>query len=100
MRLLKKDKKVCVSVDSLLPDMSEYSFVVLRGELERVHNKDEREKAIRKLSEVGSKRLSENFLAAHGFKAEEGWETLSHEKSLVIYKLGNISETIGLKSPT
>jgi nitroimidazol reductase NimA-like FMN-containing flavoprotein (pyridoxamine 5'-phosphate oxidase superfamily) len=99
MRLLKKDKKVCVSVDSLLPDMSEYSFVVFRGELERVHNMGEREKAIRKLSEVGSKRLSENFLAAHGFKAEDGWETLSHEKSLVIYKLDNISETIGLKSP-
>jgi hypothetical protein len=79
--------------------MSEYSFVVLRGELERVENMDERENAICKLSEVGSKKLSENFLAAHGFKAEDGWETLSHEKSLVIYKLDTVSETVGLKSP-
>ena len=74
MRLLNKDNKVCVSVESLMPDMSEYSFVVFRGELERVENMGERELAIRKLSEVGSQRLSENFLAAHGFSAEEGWE--------------------------
>jgi nitroimidazol reductase NimA-like FMN-containing flavoprotein (pyridoxamine 5'-phosphate oxidase superfamily) len=56
MRLLNQDKKVCVSVESLLPDMSDYSFVVLRGELEKVENLGERELAIRKLSEVGSER--------------------------------------------
>ena len=99
MRLLNKDRKVCVSVESLLPDMSEYSFVVLRGELERVGNVDERDLAIRKLSEVGSERLSENFLAAHGFSAEEGWSSLSPEKSLESYKLEKVNETVGLRSP-
>jgi nitroimidazol reductase NimA-like FMN-containing flavoprotein (pyridoxamine 5'-phosphate oxidase superfamily) len=99
MRLLKKDKKVCVSIESLVPDMSEYRFVVLRGELEKVEESDEREKAIRKLSEYGSERLSENFLAAHGFSPEEGWGSLSPEKPLVIYKLEKVSETVGLKSP-
>jgi nitroimidazol reductase NimA-like FMN-containing flavoprotein (pyridoxamine 5'-phosphate oxidase superfamily) len=99
MRLLKRDKRVCVSVESLLPDMSEYHFVVLRGELELVEKTDEREKAIRKLSEVGSERLSENFLAAHGFSSEDGWGALSHEKSLVIFKLETVSETVGLRSP-
>jgi nitroimidazol reductase NimA-like FMN-containing flavoprotein (pyridoxamine 5'-phosphate oxidase superfamily) len=100
MRLLKKDKKVCVSIESLVPDMSEYRFVVLRGELEKVEDTEEREIAIRKLSEFGRKRLSENFLAAHGFSPAEGWGSLLPEKSLVIYKLENVSETIGLKSPT
>ena len=99
MRLLNKDKKVCVSVESLLPDMSEYSFVVFRGELEPVENMGERELAIRKLSEVGSQRLSENFLAAHGFSAEEGWSSLSPEKLLVIFKLETVNETVGLRSP-
>lgn len=99
MRLLNKDKKVCVSVERLLPDMSEYSFVVFRGELERVENIGERELAIRKLSEVGSQRLSENFLSAHGFSADEGWSSLSPEKSLVIFKLETINETVGLRSP-
>ena len=58
-----------------------------------------RELAIRKLSEVGNERLSENFLAAHGFSAEEGWRSLSPEKPLVIYKLETINETVGLRSP-
>ncbi|MHA1938699.1 MAG: hypothetical protein ACW97O_10865, partial [Candidatus Thorarchaeota archaeon] len=70
---------------------------MLRGELERVEDIDEREKAISKLAEVGQSSLSENFLAAHGFSAEEGWGSLSPEKSLVIYKLENVSETIGLR---
>ena len=99
MRLLNKNKKVCVSVERLLPNMSEYSFVVLRGELERVGNIDERELAIRKLSEVGNERLSENFLAAHGFSSDEGWDSLSPEKSLEIYKLEKVNETVGLRSP-
>jgi nitroimidazol reductase NimA-like FMN-containing flavoprotein (pyridoxamine 5'-phosphate oxidase superfamily) len=36
MRLLENDRRVCVGIESLEPDMSEYRFVVLRGELERV----------------------------------------------------------------
>ena len=99
MKLLQKDNKVCVSIEKLSPDMSSYSFVSFRGELEQVKDTKERERAIQKLSEKGSEKLSENFLAAHGFKAEEGWESLSHEKPLVIYKLKTISETTGLKSP-
>ena len=99
MKLLQKDNRVCVSIENLSPDMSSYSFVSFRGELEQVNSTKERERAIKKLSEKGSEKLSENFLAAHGFKAEEGWESLSHEKPLVIYKLKTISETTGLKSP-
>jgi hypothetical protein len=55
--------------------------------------------AIRKLSEFGSERLSENFLAAHDFPAEEGWGSLSPDKSLEVYNLEKVSETVGLKSP-
>jgi nitroimidazol reductase NimA-like FMN-containing flavoprotein (pyridoxamine 5'-phosphate oxidase superfamily) len=99
MKLLQKDHRVCVSIENLSPDMSKYSFVSFRGELEQVNDNVERANAIKRLSEKGSENLSENFLAAHGFKAEEGWESLSHEKPIVIYKLKTISETTGLKSP-
>jgi nitroimidazol reductase NimA-like FMN-containing flavoprotein (pyridoxamine 5'-phosphate oxidase superfamily) len=99
MNLIENENRVCVSVESLMPDMSEYSFVVLRGELERVNDSKERGKAIRKLAEAGHKRFSENFLAAHGFIKEEGWETISEEKPMVIFKLEKVSEIVGLKSP-
>ena len=99
MRLLQNDNKVCVGVESFEPDMSEYRFVVLRGELERVHDENERAEAIRGLSEIGQESLSENFLAAHGFQAEMGWETLSEDKPMVIVKLGKRTDTIGLRSP-
>jgi nitroimidazol reductase NimA-like FMN-containing flavoprotein (pyridoxamine 5'-phosphate oxidase superfamily) len=100
MRLLENDRKVCVGIESLEPDMSEYRFVVLRGELERVEDAGERAEAIKRIAEMGRSGLSENFLAAHGFPAENGWETLSEDKPMVIFKLERISDTIGLRSPT
>ena len=100
MRLLEMDKRVCIGVESLEPDMSEYNFVVLRGELERVIDPKERSKAINRLSQIGQERLSENFLAAHGFSSNQGWTTLSPDKPLVIFKLERITDTIGLRSPT
>ena len=100
MRLLEKDNRVCVGVENLEPDLCEYSFVVLRGELERIEDTGERAEAIRRLAEVGRSGLSENFLAAHGFSAEQGWETLSEEKPMVIFKLESFTDRIGLKSPS
>ncbi len=99
MRLLEKDKRVCIGFESLEPDLSEYSFVAVRGELEKVDEPRERAEAIRRLSEMGREGLSENFLAAHGFPSEQGWETLSEDKPLVIFKLERVSDTIGLRSP-
>jgi hypothetical protein len=70
------------------------------GELERVEDAGERADAINRIAEMGRSGLSENFLAAHGFPAENGWETLSEDKPMVILKLERISDTIGLRSPT
>jgi nitroimidazol reductase NimA-like FMN-containing flavoprotein (pyridoxamine 5'-phosphate oxidase superfamily) len=100
MQLIEKDKRVCVGVESLKTDMSEYNFVVLKGELERVEDSGERAEAIRRLADAGRRRLSENFLAAHGFLAEQGWDILSEDKPMVIFKLARITDTIGLRSPS
>ncbi len=51
------------------------------------------------MAEEGKQRLSTNFLAAHGFKKEEDWSSFTPEKTLVIVKLDEIAEEIGLKSP-
>jgi len=99
MRLLEKDKRVCVEIEKYRPDLSEYNFVVLRGELEVVRDPHERAKVINRIAEEGKQKLSTNFLAAHGFKKEEGWSSFTPERPVVIVKLKEVAEEIGLKSP-
>jgi nitroimidazol reductase NimA-like FMN-containing flavoprotein (pyridoxamine 5'-phosphate oxidase superfamily) len=99
MRLISKDNRVCVEVESYSHDLSEYNFVVMRGELEVVSDEKERDKAILKMAEEGRRNLSENFLAAHGFEKEEGWSGFTPDKKMVIVKLKDISEIVALKSP-
>jgi len=99
MKLLEKEKRVCVEIEDYKPDLSEYNFVVLRGELEVVRDPQERAKAIKKMGKEGKQKLSTNFLAAHGFKKEEGWSSFTPERPVVIVKLKQVIEEIGLKSP-
>lgn len=99
MRLLKRDNRVCIEIENYKPDLSEFSFVVLRGKLKVVEDPQERGDVIKKMAEEGKQKLSENFLTAHGFKKEEGWSSFNPERSLVIVKLDEIAEEIGLKSP-
>ena len=99
MELLKKDRGVCVEIERYLPDLSEYCFVVLRGSLKVVTDPKERAEAIERMAEYGRQKLSENFLAAHGFKKEEGWSSFTPEKPIAILKLVEIAEETALKSP-
>jgi nitroimidazol reductase NimA-like FMN-containing flavoprotein (pyridoxamine 5'-phosphate oxidase superfamily) len=99
MRLLEMDNRVCVQIESYRPDLSEYNFVALRGTLKVVSDTVERAEAISRMAEVGERRLSTKFLAAHGFEPEEGWSAFTPSKPLVIVKL-EVAEKIGLKSPS
>jgi nitroimidazol reductase NimA-like FMN-containing flavoprotein (pyridoxamine 5'-phosphate oxidase superfamily) len=98
MQLIEKDRRVAVEVERYKPDLSEYCFVVMRGSLEEVEDRDERAEAIRRMSEEAKARLSEKFLVAHGFRPEEGWSALSAKKPLKIVKLTDVAERIGLTS--
>lgn len=98
MKLIDKDKHVCVEIEKYQPDLSEYNFVVLRGALKVVKD-TERTEAIKRMAEYGRKELSKNFLAAHGFAQDEEWSSFTPEKPLVIVKLENVVQEIGLKSP-
>ena len=99
MRLLETDSRACVQIESYEPDLSEYSFVSYRGRLERVTDSEEREKAIRLFAETGEKRLSTKFLAAHGIEPGEGWREFTPDNELVIVKLVDVVERVGLKNP-
>ena len=100
MKLIENDKRVCVEIEEYREDLSEYSFIVLRGTLKFITDQKERAQALTKLSEEGKRKLSANFLPAHGFKKEDGWSSLNPTNtSLVVIKLENITQEIGLKSP-
>jgi len=99
MELLERDKRVCVEIEKYEPDLSEYRFVVFRGTLKVVTDPKERSRVVRKMAEEGEQKLSPNFLAAHGFTKEEGWSAFTPEKPLVIVKLEDIDQEIGLRSP-
>ena len=99
MKLLAREKRVCVEIERYREDLSEYRFVILRGILKVVTNPQERANVIKKMGEEGKRKLSENFLLAHGLKKEEGWSSFTPEKPMIIVKLEEVSEEIGLKSP-
>ena len=100
IELLKRDEPVCVEIEEITPDMRKYAFVALTWTLKVVMEPMERGKVVRKMAEEGVMKLSDNFLAVHGFNREDGWSALSPEKPLIIVKLDKISEFIGLKSPS
>ena len=99
MSLLERDKRVCVEIEIYEKDLSKYRFVVLTGKLKVVTDSQERAQVIKRMTEEGKRKLSENFLAAHGLKPEQGWLALAHERPLVVVKLDEVVERIGLKSP-
>lgn len=99
MRLVDKRKRVCVEIEQYNPDLSEYMFVTLTGELSIIRDSVEREEVIKRMREIGKEKLSRNFLAAHGFKGDDSWDSFTAEKPLVIVKLERLVEESGLKSP-
>jgi len=99
MKRIGKDRRVCVGFERLEPDLSDYRFVVLSGSIEAVEDEQERAEVIEKMAETCRERLSENFLPAHGFEREQGWSALSPEAPIVIVKLVDVADAIGLMSP-
>ena len=100
MKLILKDKKVCVSIEKLESDMDRFYFLSILGSLEEVTDNNEKKNAINKLSIEGREQYSKNFLAAHGLPIGSHWDDLPNKKPLVIFKLSDITKIIGLKSPS
>ncbi len=98
MNFLEQGTPVSVEIERYTPNLSEYAFVVLTGRLKLVKNSEERKVAVQKMAEVGKKRLSSNFLVAHGFSKESEWLNFSESQEILIIKL-EVTEKMGLKSP-
>jgi nitroimidazol reductase NimA-like FMN-containing flavoprotein (pyridoxamine 5'-phosphate oxidase superfamily) len=98
--LLKESNKVCVEIEKYSANLDEYSFVILKGYLEYVVDKEEKKRAVEKMAAVGKANLSARFLYAHGFESEDGWSVFDSEQEFLIIKLGRIDYKKGLKSPS
>jgi nitroimidazol reductase NimA-like FMN-containing flavoprotein (pyridoxamine 5'-phosphate oxidase superfamily) len=99
MSFFKQETPVCVEIERYTSNLSEYQFVVLSGKLRLVEDSEERKMAIEKMAEEGKQKLSPNFLVAHGFSQGSDWDAFSDDKPILIIKLDEVSEKIGLKSP-
>jgi len=100
LSFLKEGSPVCVEIEHYSHDLSEYRFVVLTGKLQIVEDTQERSSAIERMVNTAKKKgLSENFLAAHGFPKEMGWDSLKADEPITIVKLDPVTEITGLRSP-
>ena len=99
MSFFKQETPVCVEIEQYTPNFSEYEFVVLTGKLRLVEDREERKLAIETMAEVGKQKISKNFLLAHGFSMGSDWSDFSADKPILIIKLDEVIEKIGLKSP-
>ena len=100
MQLLEEGNSVCVEIEKYTPDLSDYRLVLLTGKLRIVTDPKERALATGKMVETAKKkRLSENFLVAHGFPKDKGWAILKPDEQMVIVRLENVTERLGLRSP-
>ncbi len=97
MKIISKNKNVCVSIEKFEPDLSSYFFISIQGKLIQIEDKTILKVVIEEIVNKAKMQFSKNFLAAHGFKQEDGWESLI-EDSLLIYKLEESGSRIGLKS--
>jgi nitroimidazol reductase NimA-like FMN-containing flavoprotein (pyridoxamine 5'-phosphate oxidase superfamily) len=99
MNFVRQENPVCVEIERYTSNLSEYGFVVLTGKLRLVEDQEERKMAIEKMAEGGKNKLSANFLLAHGFSQGSDWTDFTADKPILIIKLDDVTEKIGLKSP-
>lgn len=95
--ILSKNKNVCVYIEKLKPDLSDYNFVSIQGTLELVEDQSEKAKIFRKMKEDAKKVFSTNFLLAHGFEKSKGWDSFKIENQQ-LFKLKEVGARVGLKS--
>jgi nitroimidazol reductase NimA-like FMN-containing flavoprotein (pyridoxamine 5'-phosphate oxidase superfamily) len=95
--ILKKNNNVCVSIEHFEENLTEYYFISIQGKLLLLEETEEKEFVIHSMLEEARGQFSKNFLTAHGFEKDKGWKAFER-KDLLIYKLHEVGERIGLKS--
>jgi nitroimidazol reductase NimA-like FMN-containing flavoprotein (pyridoxamine 5'-phosphate oxidase superfamily) len=97
MKILKKNRNVCVSIERFEKDLSSYYFISMQGKLQRIDNESLKSEIIKKMVEDARKNFSTNFLSAHGFDKNKGWDH-SPFQNQIFYKLDEVGKPIALRN--
>jgi nitroimidazol reductase NimA-like FMN-containing flavoprotein (pyridoxamine 5'-phosphate oxidase superfamily) len=97
MNIIEKNNHVCVSIENFEQDLQKYYFISLQGELKSIEQPEKKEKILKKMVEDVRNEFSQNFLTAHGFTKEKGWDAFELKNQLV-FTLIQKKKAIGLKS--
>ncbi len=97
MQIIKENRNICVSIESFERDLNKYYFISLQGELVLIEDVKVKEQVLMKLVANAKEQFSKNFLTAHGFSKDRGWDAFELKNQL-IYKFVQKKEAIGLKS--
>ena len=92
--------KVAVEIEKYEDDLSEYKFVTLQGTIKQVEEYNEKldvRKRFVKL--IQDKSLSKNVLAALGHSPNDKLESIINEERSFIWKLVDVENIIGIKTP-
>ncbi len=95
--ILSNNPNVCISIEKFEPDLNSYYFISMQGKLELVENNQIKKEVINQMVQSARNKFSENFLSAHGFEKDQGWDMFTTEGQL-IYKFKQVGPPIGLKS--
>ncbi len=95
--ILSNNPNVCISIEKFESDLNSYYFISMQGKLELVENKEMKIEVINQMVQSARNKFSTNFLSAHGFKSNQGWDIFTAEGQL-IYKFKQVGTPIGLKS--
>jgi nitroimidazol reductase NimA-like FMN-containing flavoprotein (pyridoxamine 5'-phosphate oxidase superfamily) len=97
MKIIEQNNHVCVSIENFEPDLKRYYFISLQGELVPVEDNEEKKQVFMQMLKDAKDKYSQNFLTAHGFNKEKGWEAFELKNQL-IFTLIQKKKAIGLKS--
>jgi nitroimidazol reductase NimA-like FMN-containing flavoprotein (pyridoxamine 5'-phosphate oxidase superfamily) len=97
MSIIEKNRNVCVSIENFKPDLQKYYFISIQGELAPVKDNEKKKQVVIKMVKEAEDKYSHNFLTAHGFDKEKGWDAFELENQL-IFTLIPKKKAIGLKS--
>ena len=96
-RILEKNRNVCVSIEHFADDLSEYFFISMQGKLILLEDESEKKMVLRKMIESAKNKFSSNFISAHGFDKNNGWDGFKIADQ-IIYKFKKTSKPVALKS--
>ena len=97
MKIIEQNNHVCVSIENFEPDLKKYYFISLQGKLIAVEDNERKKKILLKMASDAKEKYSLNFLTAHGFNKEKGWDAFELKNQL-IFTLIQKKKAIGLKS--